>query len=101
MENERSNQPAKLDPQQTVNATIVANGVMLIALQTAMRWAILEGAKMPNGDLRALVARITSEVSKAPAECFDAQDVKIGKAQVMKFVNIISDAIARELDAQA
>jgi hypothetical protein len=100
MENGNSDQPAQINMQQMVNATIVANGAMLIALQTAMRWAIVESTKMPNGDLQTLVARITSEVAKAPADGFDPQEVKVGKAQVMKFVDIISGAIMRELAAK-
>ena len=98
MENE-NNQPAKKNDQQMVNATIVANGAMLIALQTAMRWAIIENKGMPKDDLHTLVFRISSEVAKAPAEGFDPEEVKIGKAQVMKFVDIISRALARELAA--
>jgi hypothetical protein len=100
MENGNSNQPAQVDIQHRVNATIVSNGAMLIALQTAMRWAIIERTKMPNGDLQTLVARIASEVAKAPADGFDSEDVKVGKAQVMKFVDIISGAITRELAAE-
>jgi hypothetical protein len=99
MENE-NNQPAQKNDRQTVNATIVANGAMLIALQTAMRWAIIESTKMTTGDLHTLVTRIASEVAKAPADGFDLEEVKVGKAQVMKFVDIISGALARELVAK-
>jgi hypothetical protein len=97
---ENSDQSAQNNDQQIVNATIVANGAILIALQTAMRWAIIESTKMSRGDLDRLVARISSEVTKAPADGFDLEDVKVGKAQVMKFVDIISGALARELVAK-
>jgi hypothetical protein len=97
METGTSNQPEQIDEQHKANATMVANGAMLIALQTAMRWAIIENTKMPNGDLQTLVARIAAEVAKAPADGFDSQDVNVGKVQVMKFVDIISGAIRSEL----
>lgn len=90
----------QIDVNQTLNATIVSSGTLLIALQAAMRWAIIENSKTPNGDLQTLVARIKAEVEKAPAEGFSPQDVSAGKAQVVKFIDVITDAINREVAAR-
>jgi hypothetical protein len=91
----------QMNVQQTVNATIVSNGSLLIALQTAMRFAILERTKMPFGDVHTLVERISTEVAKAPASGFDPNDVKAGKEQTMKFVQVIANAINGEIASKS
>lgn len=88
--------PSEITVQQSHHATIVANGALLIALQTAMKSAILD-AKLQEADLVTLTSRISSDVTNAPASGFGSQDVLEGKKQALTFVGAISEAIKREI----
>ncbi len=89
----------QVDVQSTVNATIVSNGAFVIALQAAMRSAIINN-KLGNSELENLVSTIATDVTAATAGGFSFADVKDGKAQTMKFVAIIADAIKREIASE-
>jgi hypothetical protein len=90
---------AQINVQSSVNATIVSNGSFIIALQTAMRSAIIDN-KLGKSALDQLVSKIAIDVTAATAEGFSPSDVKDGKAQTMKFVAVIADAIQRELSSK-
>jgi hypothetical protein len=84
--------PAQINIAQTQEALIVTNSSLLIALQTAMRYAVLDA----GGNLQTLVRKIREDVKNADADGFNERDVHAGKSQANKFIGVIEDAISRE-----
>jgi hypothetical protein len=85
---------------QSVGATIVSNGALLLALQAAMRWAVIDRG-LSKDDLKDLEVKIASAIENGSAEGFKKEDVQTGKNLTTQFIATIGEAIRKELDGMS